>query len=104
NRLELVLDAIGDAHQSHRQTAGRHEHADLQNRRDQRRRGNDPEENVGPAVHAFSRALACWYASRPRSMAVVSVSRPWLTISRPRSAALVARSLLSRAFSPRYSR
>src|SRR5262249_10422158 len=37
-------------------------------------------------------------------MAVVSVSRPWLIISRPRSAAWFARSRPSRAFSPRYSR
>src|SRR4029077_17806562 len=102
-RLHLALKLLDDLAQPFGRTARGDDHRDLRDRDSERRHRNDAEEDVTPHDHALSRR-ACWYASRPRSIAVVSVSRPWLRTSRPRAAASAALARASAALSPRYSR
>src|SRR5262249_21169709 len=102
-RLDLALELVGDLAQAPRRAPGGDDDRNLGDRDGERRHRDDAEEDVTPHDHALSRR-ACWYASRPRSIAVASVSRPWLRTSRPRAAASAARARASPAFSPRYSR
>src|SRR5438105_793153 len=109
-RPDLQLELVEHPGDPARQAAGRHEHADKHDRNREGRDRDDAQENFRPDAHAPSLdeetgvARACWYASRPRSIAVVTVSRPRPITSRPLAAASVARSRPSRAFSPRKSR
>jgi putative CocE/NonD family hydrolase len=75
-RLPVVPGGIGERVEPARQAARGNQHADLHDGHGQRRRGDHAEKHERPDAHALSRDLACWYASRPRSMAVVMVSRP----------------------------
>ena len=59
DRLDLPLDAIGQSGQTDGQPSGGHQHPNLDDCRDERGGRNDPEEDVSPAAHACSRALAC---------------------------------------------
>src|SRR5262249_57672116 len=85
-RLHLALKLLGDLAQPLRRAPRGDDDRNLGDRDGERRHRDDAEEDVTPHDHALSRR-ACWYASRPRSIAVASVSRPWLRTSRPRAAA-----------------
>src|SRR5262245_3293378 len=102
-RLHFALELIGELADALRGRRGGDDHRNLCDRDRERRDGDDAEKQVPPDDHALSRR-ACWYASRPRSIAVVIVSRPWLMTSRPLAAASAARARASAARSPRYSR
>src|SRR5262249_32840275 len=104
DRPEVALEGLGELRDAPRREAGRDHDPDLCERDGERRHRDHAEEDLGAVGHALSRARACWYASRPRSIAVVSVSRPWLMASRPRAAASAARERASLAFSPSSSR
>src|SRR5262245_14585079 len=100
-RLDLPFQLVGEPLDAPRHSAGGDDDGNLRNRDGERRAGDDAQEDVSPWVHASSRTRACWYASRPRSMALDSVSRPCASASRPFAAASAARARPSRAFSPR---
>src|SRR5580765_678697 len=102
-RLHFALELIDHAADAAGHQAGRDDDADLSDRHGKRRHRDHAQENVAPHHYALS-FRACWYASRPRSMAVVSVSRPWLSASRPLAAASAALAFASAALSFRYSR
>src|SRR5262245_47054265 len=100
-RLDLLFQLVGEPLDAPRHTAGGDDDGNLRDRDGERRDGDDAQEDVSPWAHTSSRARACWYASRPRSMALDSVSRPCASASRPFAAASAARARPSRAFSPR---
>src|SRR5262249_25132962 len=100
-RRGLLSQPIGEPLDAPRHTAGGDDDGNLRDRDGEGRDGDDAQKHVSPWAHASSRARACWYASRPRSMALDSVSRPCASASRPFAAASAARARPSRAFSPR---
>src|SRR5262249_54984492 len=103
NRPKIAFDLIDELAEPAHQQAGGDENDDLDDRHRERRDGNDAEKRLRPGVHVSSRR-ALSYASRPRSMALFSVSRPCLTPRGPPAAISFALSRPSRAFSPRKSR
>src|SRR5438445_6379849 len=102
-RFHLALERVGHLAEPLRGGRRRDDHRDLREGDRQRGDGDHSQEYVAPDDHALSRR-ACWYASRPRSIAVLSVSRPWFRASRPLAAASAAFARASAALSPRYSR
>ena len=75
-RLHVLLEPIGELLHSASKASGGDDDADLDDGHGEGRHRDDAEEYLAQRAHAFSRERACWYASRPRSIAVDSVSRP----------------------------
>ena len=72
-RLDLLFDLMGNLIDAAGQAHAGHQGAHLDERHGQDRDCDDPQEQL---AHASSpRSLACWNASRPRSMAVATPSR-----------------------------